>query len=131
MDTDETNINHKGMSFTITEPLGRQPTFAQIQMLASQHDVHIRGNGVTGDFGHPNFEEPKVTGNYAFGPNGDMRGDFNAHIMGKLAGQFAITAGKIEVTIAEKPFLLPEGILKSKLASALKEFSAKLNSAGA
>ena len=119
------------MSFTITEPLGRQPTFAEIQMLASHHDIHIRGSGETGDFCHPNSDQPQVTGNYSFSPNGDIRGNFNAQIMGKLAGQFAITVGKIEVTITEKPFLLPEAILKSGLSSALKEFCAKINSAGA
>jgi len=118
------------MSFTMTEPLERAPTFAEIQILAGRHDVQINGNELAGNFCHPNPEQPMITGHYAFGPNGDVRGDFNANIMGKLAGQFAVTAGKIEVTITEKPFLLPEAILKSRLSAALKEFCAKMNSAG-
>jgi len=115
----------------MTEPLERVPTFAEIQMLASHHDVQIQGNELTGDFCHPPSGQPRVTGHYAFGPNGDIRGDFNASIMGKLAGQFAVAAGKIEVTITEKPFLLPEAVLKSRLSAALKELCAKINSAGA
>jgi hypothetical protein len=98
-----------------------------MQILAAQHDVQIRGNELAGDFCHPNREQPKVMGQYAFDPNGNIRGDFTANVMGKLAGHFTLTAGKIEVTITEKPFLLPEAILKSTLSTALKEFCSKLN----
>ena len=128
MDTDGANINHSRMPFTITQPLERPPTFAEMQLLAGQHDVQIHGNELAGDFCHPNSEQPKVTGHYAFDPNGDIRGDFAASVMGKLAGSFALAAGKIEVTITEKPFLLPEAVLKSTLSTALKEFCLKLNS---
>jgi hypothetical protein len=128
VDTGGASINHGPMSFTITELLERPPKFIEMQMLAGQHDVQIQGNEQSGDFCHPNSEQPKIIGHYAFGPNGDMRGDFNANIMGKLAGSFVLAAGKIEVTINEKPFLLPEAVLKSTLSTALKEFCAKLNS---
>jgi hypothetical protein len=99
-----------------------------MQMLAGQHEVQIHGNELGGDFCHPNSEQPKVAGHYAFDPNGDVRGDFSANVMGKLAGRLLLTAGKIEVTITEKPFLLPEAVLKSTLSTALKEFCSKLNS---
>ena len=130
MDTEETNVNHQPMPFTITQPLGRLPRFAEIQTLAEQHEVQIRGNEIGGEFCHPNSEQPKVTGHYSIDPNGDIRGDFTGNVIGKLAGQFALTIGKMEVTITEKPFLLPEAILKSTLATALKEFSAKFNESG-
>jgi hypothetical protein len=114
------------MALTVTQPMERAPTFAEIQMLAGQHDVQIHGNELAGDFCHPNSGQPKVAGRYNIGSNGDIRGDFNANAIGKLTGHFALTAGKIEVTITEKPFLLPEAMLKSALSAALKEFSTKL-----
>jgi hypothetical protein len=128
VDTDGAGSNHGRMSFTITQPLERPPTFAEMQTLAGQHDVQIHGNELAGDFCHPNSKQPKVAGHYAFDPNGDVRGDFSANVMGKLAGSFTLVEGKIEVTITEKPFLLPEAVLKSSLSTALKEFCAKLNS---
>ncbi len=113
------------MSFTVTQPLGRVPTFTELQALAGQHDVHVRGNELAGDFCHPNPEQPKVTGNYTLEPNGDVHGDFAAQVMGKLTGTFVFTTGKAEVTINERPFLLPETMLKSKLSVVLKDFCAK------
>ncbi|HKW31146.1 MAG TPA: hypothetical protein VJT54_17610 [Verrucomicrobiae bacterium] len=113
------------MPIILTEQLERPPTFAELQTLAGQHQVRISGNGLAGDFCHPNPEQPKVTGHYAFEPNGDLRGDFIGHVMGKLAGSFRLTAGKAEIIITEKSFLLPEAVLKSTLSAALKEFCAK------
>jgi hypothetical protein len=113
------------MPFTVTQPLGRPPTFPELQELARQHDVQIHGNELAGGFHHPNQEQPKVTGNYAFELNGNIRGDFTSHVLGKLTGTFVFTTGKAEITINEKPFLIPEAMLKSKLAEALKEFCAR------
>jgi hypothetical protein len=110
------------MHLAITQRLGRPPTFAELQALAGQHNVQIRGNELAGDFCHPDPEQPRVTGHYAFEPNGDLRGDFTGQVMGKLAGRFALTAGNAEITITEKSFLLPEAVLKTKLSAALKEF---------
>jgi len=118
------------MPFIITQPLGRPPTFRELQALAGLHDVRILGNELAGDFCHPNPEQPKVTGHYAFEPNGDLRGDFTGHVMGKLAGRFVFTAGNAEITITEKPFLLPEAVLKSTLSVVLKDFCAKFSSGG-
>jgi|ERR1035437_23539 hypothetical protein len=113
------------MPFTITHPLGKPPTFPELQVLARQHQVQINGNEQAGDFCHPNSEQPKVKGSYALEQNGDIRGDFTSNIIGKITGRFWFTTGKAEVTITEKPFLLPEAVLKSKLSDALQEFCAK------
>lgn len=113
------------MPFTVTQPLGRPPTFAELQMLGGQHDVRINGNERAGAFCHPDPEQAMVTGHYAFEPNGDLRGDFTGHVMGKLSGSFTLATGKAQITITEKPFLLPEAVLKSKLSAALKELCAK------
>jgi hypothetical protein len=128
------------MPFTVTQPLGRPPTFPELQELAGQHDVQINvrvkglrshaAGGVAeelaGDFCYPDPEHPKVKGNYAFEPNGEIRGNFSGQVLGKLAGSFVFADGKAEVTITEKPFLLPEAILKTKISEALKEFCAKI-----
>jgi hypothetical protein len=115
------------MPFTITQPLGRLPTFPELQALARQHDVCIIGNEQAGDFCHPDLEQPKVKGNYAFEPDADICGDFSSHIIGKLNGKFVFTAGKAEVTITEKPFLIPEVVLKTKISEALKDFCTKFS----
>jgi len=79
------------------------------------------------DLCYPDPEQPKVEGNYTFAQNGDLRGTFAGHVLGKLAGSFVVTTGKAEITITEKPFLLPEAVLKSKLTDALKEFCARFS----
>ncbi len=113
------------MPFTITQPLGRLPTFSELQAVAKQHDVQINGNEMGGDFCHPDKEHPKVEGNYTFEQNGGIGGNFTGHVIGKLTGTFKCTTGKAEITITGKPFLLPEAVLKSKLSNELKEFCAK------
>jgi hypothetical protein len=115
------------MPFTVTHPLGRLPTFPELQELARQHEVQIHGNEQAGDFHHPDQGHPKVEGNYTFEPNGGIRGDFAGHVIGKLTGTFIFMTGKAEITITEKPFLIPEAVLKSKLSEALKEFCAKFS----
>ncbi len=113
------------MPFTITHQLGRLPTFPELQALAGQHEVQINGNEQAGGFHHPDQEHPKVKGNYTFKQNGDIHGDFTGHFIGKLTGTFVFTSGKAGITIIEKPFLLSEAVLKSKLSEGLKEFCAK------
>ena len=115
------------MSLTVTERLERAPRFTELQALAAQHDVRINGNEQAGDFCHPGSGQPTLTGRYAVEPGGGIRGDFSAQVMGKLAGTFALMAGKAVVTITEKPFLLPEAILRSQLSTALKDFCARFS----
>ena len=88
--------------------------------MAKQHEVQINGNEQGGSFRHPSVE-----GNYTLEQNGDFRGDFTSQLIGKLAGNFAFVAGQAEITITEKPFLLPEAMLKSKLSDELKRFCAQ------
>jgi hypothetical protein len=113
------------MSFTVTHPLGRLPTFPELQELARQHDVHIIGNEQAGGFCLSDPKQPKVKGNYAFEQNGAFHGKFSGHVLGKLAGSFVLTAGKAEITITENPFLLPEAVLQSTLSVMLKDFCAQ------
>lgn len=113
------------MPFTLTHPLVRVPTFQELQDLASQHEVQISGTEQIGTFRHPGGEQPNVTGNYQFAPDGSLHGDFTGQVLGKLAGTFTLVNGQAEITITEKPFLLPEAVLKSKLAGELEKFCAK------
>jgi len=113
------------MPFTVTQPLGRPPTFHELQELAGKYHVQINGNERAGGFCHPDPDQPKMKGNYAFEPNGGIRGDFSGHMPGKLSGTFALATGKAEVTVTEKPFLLPEAVLRSTLSVVMKDFCAK------
>ena len=115
------------MPFTVTQSLARIPTFPELQALAGQHEVRISGNDKAGVFHHPGPEEPKVEGHYAFAPNGDIHGDFTGYVLGKLTGTFIFAAGNAEVTVTDKPFLLPEALLKSKLSEELKKFCEKFS----
>jgi hypothetical protein len=116
------------MPFTVTQPLGRVPIFPELQALAGRHGVQIHGSELAGDFRHPDGEQPKVTGNYRFEPDGGLRGEFVGNILGKLTGTFVFMTGKAEVTITTKPFLLPEAVLKSKLSEALAGVCAQFSS---
>jgi hypothetical protein len=46
-------------------------------------------------------------------------------VLGTITGAFIFLAGKAEVTVTRKPFVMPEGTLKSQLLEGLKEFCAK------
>ena len=109
------------MAITITHPLGRVPTFPELQALAKQHGVQLSGNGQAGEFQHPDG----VTGNYVVERDGGLRGQFVGRVLGKLAGTFEFRTGTAEVTITEKPFLLPEPVLKAKLTEGLAGFCAQ------
>jgi hypothetical protein len=113
------------MPFTVTQPLGRVPSFAELQALAGQHGVQIHGDGRAGEFFHLGREQSKVSGNYRFEPDGRLRGEFIGNFLGKLAGTIVVQTGKAEVTITAKPFLLLEAVLKAKLAEALAEVCAQ------
>ena len=117
------------MPFTVTQPLGRVPTFAELQILAGQHGVQIHGDQLAGEFFHPDREQPKVNGDYRFESDGGLRGEFTGNALGKLAGTFVFQTGSAEVTITAKPFLLPEAVLKAKLAEALAVVCAQFTSA--
>ena len=113
------------MPFTITQPLGRVPKFPELHALARQHQVWINGNEQAGKFQHPDPERPVVTGNYVFEPEGNLRGDFTGNILGKLAGTFAFMKGRADIIITAKPLLLPEPVLKTRLAVELEKFCAR------
>ncbi len=117
------------MPFTVTQPLGRVPTFAELQALAGQHGVQIHGDARAGEFFHPGREQPKVNGIYRFESDGGLRGGFTGNVLGKLAGTFVFRPGSAEVIITAKPFLLPEPVLKVKLAEALAEICAQFPAA--
>ena len=106
--------------FTISRPLGRVPTFTELKTLAQEFEIQISGSEQTGIVSHP-----KVNGTYTFETNGDLRGDFTALVLGKIPGVFMLMAGKAEITITDKPFLLPEAGLRSKLSKGLEMFCAK------
>jgi hypothetical protein len=98
------------MSFTIIRDLERIPSYSILCKLAEQNHVQVSGDEHTGSFSFSGGE-----GDYAFGENG-IRGTFAGH---GVTGAFAFETGKAEVTITDKPFWLPEALLKQKIAEGL------------
>ncbi|HEV2693873.1 MAG TPA: hypothetical protein VG347_13350 [Verrucomicrobiae bacterium] len=103
--------------FTISHPLGRVPTFTEIRTLAQEFEIQISGNDQAGAVSHP-----KANGTYTFENKGGLRGDFTAVVLGKITGVFVLMTGKAEITITDKPYLLPVALLKSKLLQGLEAF---------
>lgn len=105
------------MSFTITRNLERVVSYSMLCKLAEQKHVHITGSesnglfscrGVEGDY---ECEEDGIHGKFA------GRG---------VTGDFSFEPGKAAVTIIEKPFWLPELLLKQKISAGLDAFCAEL-----
>jgi hypothetical protein len=78
--------------------------------LAEQN--HVR---VTGDERNGSFSSQGVEGDYAFGEDG-VHGRFAGR---GVAGEFSFEIGKAAVTITDKPFWLPEKVLKQKIMEGL------------
>jgi hypothetical protein len=112
--------------FTVTHPIGRVPTFSELQPEANEYQVQIIGSDQKGEFKHP-----LAAGNYAFEKNGELHGDFTGqHVLGIITGGFTFWTGKAEVTVTKKPFFMPEGALKAEMLERLKVFCAKFPPAG-
>ena len=105
------------MSFTIVRNLEQVPSYPRLQKLAGQNHVLISGNEQKGSFssGH-------VAGVYQFRDQG-LFGEFAGH---GVKGEFCFEQGKATLTIIEKPFWLPESLLKQKITEGLDTIWAKL-----
>jgi hypothetical protein len=98
------------MSFTIIKSLEQVPSYATLCKLADQNQVRVTGSERTGAFsGHG------VEGNYEFGEDG-IHGKFAGH---GVKGEFSFEIGQATVTITDKPFWLPELLLKQKITEGL------------
>jgi len=105
------------MSFTVTTNPKQPPSYSMLCKLADQNHVGIIGNERTGSFSGRGVE-----GAYESGEHG-IRGTFAGH---GVAGEFSFEMGKAEITITEKPFWLPEALLKNKIAEGLHKLCHEL-----
>ena len=85
--------------------------------LAGQNGVQVAGNERAGSLSCRGVE-----GNYEFGAEG-IRGKFAGH---GVAGEFSFEIGKAAVTITDKPFWLPEMLLKQKITEGLDRLCEEL-----
>ena len=98
------------MPFTIIKNVEQLPSYSILSKLAEHNHVRVTGNERTGSFsGHG------VEGDYEFGDDG-IHGKFVGH---GVSGQFSFEIGKAAVTITDKPFWMPELLLKQKIAEGL------------
>lgn len=105
------------MSFTITRNLEQLPSYSMLCKLAEQNSVHITGNEGAGSFSGRGVE-----GEYEFGEDA-IHGTFFGH---GVTGSFSFEIGKAAVTITDKPFWLPETLLKQKIEEGLDTLCAEL-----
>ena len=98
------------MSFTIIRNLDPLPSYPILCKLAEQHRVHVTGNERTGSFSCRGVE-----GDYEFDGAG-LRGKFAAR---GVSGQFSLETGQATVTVINKPFWLPEILVKQKITAGL------------
>lgn len=78
--------------------------------LAAENQVHVSGNERAGS-----FSGRGVAGNYEFGAE-SLHGAFAGH---GVTGEFRFEIGQATVTITDKPFWLPETLLKQKITEGL------------
>jgi hypothetical protein len=98
------------MSFMITKSLEQLPSYPMLCELAKQNQVLIIGDEHTGSFSCRG-----VQGDYQFN-GGGMQGKFSGH---GVTGEFSLATDSAIVTVIEKPFWLPESLLKRKIAEGL------------
>jgi hypothetical protein len=107
------------MSFTIIRNLEQLPSYPMLCKLGEQNHAHVTGNERTGSFSCRGVE-----GAYEFGEDG-IHGTFAGH---GVTGALSFEIGKAAVTITDKPFWLPEMLLKQKITAGLDTFCTELAS---
>jgi hypothetical protein len=85
--------------------------------LAGQNHVCLTSNENAGSFSCRGVE-----GYYEFGED-CIRGTFAGH---GVKGEFSFEVGKVAVTIIDKPFWLPEKLLKQKITEGLDSLCSEL-----
>ena len=110
------------MSLNITKPLAQPPSYPTLIKLAEQNQVQITGNERNGS-----FSVRGVAGDYEFSGAG-IHGNFTGH---GVVGNFSFVVGQVTVTITDKPFWIPEALLKQKLTEGLDTLCAELASSAA
>ena len=88
-----------------------------LRKLAEENNVRV-----TGDERNGSFASQGVEGNYEFAEDG-IHGKFGGR---GVTGEFSFEIGKAAVTINDKPFWLPETLLKQKITEGLDTFCSKL-----
>ena len=105
------------MSFTITRKIERLPSYSLLCKLAEENRVQVTGNEHAGSF--------SVRG---------VRGDYEICkdcVHGKLAGhgvtgEFSFVIDQATITVGDKPFWLPETLLRQKITEGLDTFCNEL-----
>ena len=98
------------MSFTIIKNLEELPSYAMLCKMAGQNQLSITGDEQTGAFSRPGVE-----GGFEF-REGVLRGKFAAH---GVKGEFSFETGQATVIVIERPFWLPETLLKRKITEGM------------
>ena len=107
------------MSFTITRNLEQLPSYSMLRKLAEQNHICVTGNERAGSFtfrggvGAYEFAEDRIHSTFA------------GH---GVTGALSFEIGKAALTITDKPFWLPEMLLKQKMTEGLDALCVELAS---
>ncbi len=101
------------MSFTIVKNLEQIPSYPTLCELAQRNQVLVFGDEHSGS-----FSARGVQGDYHFNGEG-IQGKFSGH---GVRGEYSLSAGIATVSVIEKPFWLPESLLKRKIEDGLTSF---------
>jgi hypothetical protein len=107
------------MLFTVIRSLELLPSYPMLCKLAEENQVRISGDELAGSFSCSGVE-----GDYRFHENG-IKGSFSRH---GVTGEFSFETGRVVVTVIDKPFWLPESLLKRKISEGLETACSKLAS---
>jgi hypothetical protein len=105
------------MAFTINQPLEPVPAYPALCKLAERNQVTVAGDERAGSFSGRGVE-----GKYEYGPD-SLRASFAGH---GIVGEFSAGAGQAAVTVLDKPFWLPEALLRQKIREGLERFVIEL-----
>jgi len=107
------------MAFMIIKNLEQLPSYPMLRKLAEANHVRVTGDEHTGS-----FSSGDVEGDYQFREDG-LHGTFATC---GVTGEFSFEIGQATVTVIEKPFWLPETLLRHKIVEGLNTLGNELAS---
>lgn len=105
------------MPFTIIRSDEQIPSYPALSKLAAENHVCVVGNEQSGSFSCRG-----ITGDYRFSDGAVL-----VKFAGRgVTGEFSFANGNATVTVFEKPFWLPELLVRQKIAEELEALFSKL-----
>ena len=107
------------MSFVLTLPYTepRLPNLPQLEPVAARLGVTFHGDPMQGT-----YRGPGVDGDYRFQPE-RITGTFAGY---GVRGDFSWESTHLTITVSEKPFFIPESLIRARVAAGFDELCREL-----